>query len=157
MQSADKENVYMFGGKQGENEKAHIDCQGKYLEPTPEIKKSFLHEHMPENPSSAMATNGWKSNSVPAAVTKTARNLFLSDGLSPNMMQPSEFDVPRNQQDTPALPKNRAHQYEFKQPSLPMQKPKDTPNSDYILVNNISYRKGIKLGKGGSSEVFQVC
>jgi hypothetical protein len=150
--SADKENMYLFDGKQCENEKPLGECPGKYLEPTPEMKKSFLQ--MPEIPCSAMATKGWNANSVVA--TKTARNLFLSDGVSPKLMQPSEIEYPRAQQDTPALPKHRAQHHEFKQPSLPMQRPKDSPNSGYILVNNISYRRGIKLGKGGSSEVFQV-
>lgn len=153
MQSVDKENVFLFDGKQFENDKAPVESQGKYLEPTPEMKKSF--QQMPENPSLAFATKGWNANGA-SAVTKTARNLFLADGFSPKVMQPSEIEFPVNQQDTPVLSKKCAQHHEFKQPNLPMQRPKDSPSSGYILVNNISYRKGVKIGKGGSSEVFQV-
>jgi hypothetical protein len=158
-------------------------------EPTPEWKKSFIQQMREPSPVGMVMDNlaTKRPNScVSSSTNKTARNLFSSDGNSPNppdalgifkdpSHQPSELErcvyktpshanppfadkVNLQFNDTPVPAKKFAQQqsFEFKQPILPTQKPKEATQPDLIVVNNIPYRKGEKLGKGGSSDVFQV-
>jgi len=171
----DKENMHHITGKKSDTLKMKVELpSGK--EPTPEWKKNFMQQMLDDSPvGMVMDTLATKrpNTCVTSVYTKTARNLFSSDGTSPilpetlgifkdNPQVAAEavgYAQPYQFHDTPVPAKKFAQQsetFEFKQPSLPMQKPKETSRPDLIVVSGIPYRKGEKLGKGGSSDVYQV-
>ncbi|XP_059483636.1 dual specificity protein kinase TTK isoform X2 [Neocloeon triangulifer] len=169
----DKENVQNYTNKNLPN----LDCK----EPTPEWKKEILQQFMETSPAAMNNFSAKRPCAAPSSLcTKAARTLFHSS--SPDV--PDSVDIFRDHvqtieqgnlfssskqsfqanhilHNTPVPAKKTFPQqkepFEFKQPILPQQKLRqDSGDHDYIVVHDIPYRKGERLGKGGSSEVFQV-
>ncbi|CAB3384512.1 Hypothetical predicted protein [Cloeon dipterum] len=137
-------------------------------DPTPDVKKDIIKSMM-EDDSPRLCVGSKRM-----FTSSSSRSLFQSEGNSSTFPENSdsrhkdtsetnEFSNSANKTaqsipsrvNTPITVRKAPENFVFKEPILPQQKNK-VPGEGLIMVKNLLYRKGVKLGKGGSSTVYEV-